>query len=234
MLAGGEIVAAAAAMTQLRGAGVVMAFPGMWKAARTAMSEALPTTLYNSIAALYLRLDAVFLNAFSLVAFATYTVAFRTLQPFLFVFGAVSLSAYTAYVSKVGKGGPLSLRRLVAWILAASTLTSLAAYLAGAWLIVRFVPSFSASLPTLQILCALLPLLSVNTIGTYVLMSRSESRAVLGLALTNLISTAALLGLWVPQLGARGAALALVGCQAINSLALLYLLPRARLKLATA
>jgi O-antigen/teichoic acid export membrane protein len=233
VLAAGEIVMASVVITRLMTAKVLGSFPDIRKAARIAVGEAMPTAIYNSIAALYLRLDAVFLNATSVVAFATYTVAFRALQPFLFVFGAVSLSAYAAYVSKAADG-QISLRRLLGSILGVALATAVVAYLSCAWLIVNLVPSFSEALPSLQILCALLPLLSVNSVSTYVLMSRRESRAVLGTAVMNLISTTLLLWLLVPSLGARGAAFALVGCQALNSTALLYLLARPRLKLAPA
>jgi O-antigen/teichoic acid export membrane protein len=233
LLAVGEIVVASVVIARLIAARELISFPGICTSARVAMGEALPTTLYNSIAALYLRLDAVFLNAFSVVAFATYTVAFRALQPFLFAFGAVSLSAYTAYVRKASEV-QISLPRLLSYILGASTITALVAYLSCAWLIVNLVPGFSEALPSLQILCVLLPLLSMNTVSTYVLISKRESRAVLGTAVLNLVSTTLLLWLFVPLLGARGAALGLVGCQAIHSIVLVFLLARPPLKLVPA
>ncbi len=58
--------------------------------------SALPTTAYGGIVALYSRLDAIVLNATSLAAFTSYTVAFRITQPFTFVFGAIALAAYAA------------------------------------------------------------------------------------------------------------------------------------------
>jgi O-antigen/teichoic acid export membrane protein len=233
-LALGEIVAAALAIGRLSAARILAPFPGISLSARAALKEALPTTLYNSIAALYLRLDAVFLNAFSVVVFATYTVAFRALQPFLFVFGAVSLAAYTAYVSQDARGQKLSVRRLLAWVFGSAAVTAVVAYLSCAWLIVNLIPDFADALPSLQILCAQLPLLSVNTVSTYVLMSRRESRVVLGTAFLNLVSTTLLLWQLVPLMGARGAALSLVACQAINSVVLVFFLARPRLKLAPA
>ncbi len=224
IIAGAEALTAAVVVARLRAARVIVAFPGIVANCRAAVRLALPTTTYSAVTAMYSRLDAIALNAFSSMAFGTYTVAFRAQQPFMFVFGAVSLAAYTAYVSRAGV--EFRLRKLLAYIFAMASLAAIAAYFACAWLIVNFIPVYADSLATLRVLCALLPLLSVNMISTYVLIGKGRSTAVLSISVINLLSTTVLLWLLVPLLGALGAALSLLGCQLVNSLVLIRYMTR--------
>lgn len=225
IIAGTEAAAAAFVLARLRAAQVLVLFPGIIAKSRSVVSEALPTTAYGAIVAIYARLDAIALNAFSATAFAAYTVAFRATQPFAFMFGAVALSVYSAQMSDRSRASSrVQFRKLLTYVFAAASVAALATYLACAWLIANVIPKYTDSLPALQVLCVMLPVVAVNNLGLYALAGQGMFKTLVSVVTMNLLSISILLWLLVPAYGATGAALSLLGCQLLNGLVLLGLL----------
>jgi O-antigen/teichoic acid export membrane protein len=232
LIAAGETVAAALVLAQLRRSGMLGLFPGIFDSTLQVSRQLLPTAAYSGVVAISSRLDTMALNAFSSQALATYTVAFRAIQPFSFALGAAALALYSAQFSKGPGNGGRELRAPVRplWIVFAAALAAaLGTFELCAWLIARFVPAYAGSLPVLRILCALLPIVAINNVCFYMLAGRGQFSTILGVVSINLLATAGLLGLLVPSLGASGAAMALLGAALLSAIALFWQVFRPRL-----
>lgn len=230
-VATGELLAGAYMLRGMRVAGVLVAFPGIVARGLSVIRDSMPATAYGGIVALYSRVDAVVLNAFSAAAFASYTVAFRATQPFYFVSGAVALAAYAHQMTRSAQPEELmrsAFRRLLAVIFAGATVAALLTYGVCALLISIAVPKYVDSLLPLRFLCATIPFVAANCVAQYALAGTARYAAMVGVAMVNLISTLVLLWVLVPMQGAQGAAMALLAAQVLNSAVLFIIGARPR------
>lgn len=235
--AGVEMLTALYVLGRLRAAKALLISKGIGARSLYAIRQSLPTTVYCAVIALYSRLDAVALNLVSAAALATYSVAYRVTQPFMFVFGAVALALYASQTREVNRSFDQfrsALRKTLLAVLVSVSATSVLIYSACALFISSVIPAYTDSLGTLQILCAVMPIVAVNCVSIYSLFVQGRLRALLGLGTANLAVMAILLAVLVPRHGAEGAAFAYLGSQLLASAFLYVLHARARLERAPA
>jgi O-antigen/teichoic acid export membrane protein len=225
IVAVGECIVASYALSSLHASRILRMYPGLLRTSAGVVKNAVPACAYGAAIAVYMRLDALVLITFSAAAYATYAVAFRAIQPFNFAFGAVALAFYSAHVRN-RSASTASLAKTMGALFVGASLVAIGAYAVCAWGIARYVPWYSDSLATLQLLCAMLPVVALNTIGFYVLASDGRFRMTFGIICLALVSEALLLWRLVPLQGARGAASALLASAVVAAVSVCYVIFR--------
>jgi O-antigen/teichoic acid export membrane protein len=231
--AGVELLAAVYVLVSPGVSEVLAVTPGIGARSLQAIRQSLPTTAYSAVVALYSRLDAIALNAFSAAALATYSVAFRATQPFAFVFGAVALAIYasqTREINRTPEQARAALRKALLTVFLSAAAAAVLTYIVCAWLIANVIPAYAESLGTLRILCAVMPLVALNNVSMYALAGQGRFGALLGLVAANLVAMSASLIVLVPGHAAEGAAYSFLASQLLCSALLFVLHARARLE----
>jgi O-antigen/teichoic acid export membrane protein len=170
------------------------------------LAEVAPLGLGVLLSALYFRCDVYFLEYFhSVETVGVYNASFRIVDA-LRLFPAAALAV--AYPVLCAATDERPLRRLSAWLLAASAVVAGALYVSAPGLLVLvYGTPFEAGAQALQILAWCLPLFYVNYAVTYQIIAWSGERAYLAIASAALLANLTGNALLIPDGGMTGAAL---------------------------
>jgi O-antigen/teichoic acid export membrane protein len=168
--------------------------------------EVAPLGLGVLLSALYFRCDVYFLEYFHGVeTVGVYNASFRIVDA-LRLFPAAALAVTYPVLCAATDERPL--RRLSAWLLAASAAVATAVYVTAPGLLVLvYGTPFEVGAQALQILAWCLPLFYVNYALTYQLIAWNGQRAYLAIAGAALLANLAGNALLIPDGGMTGAAL---------------------------
>ena len=168
--------------------------------------EVAPLGVGVLLSALYFRCDVYFLQYFhSVETVGLYNASFRIVDA-LRLFPAAVLAV--AYPMLCGASDERPLRKLSAWLLAASAVVATALYFsAPGVLVLVYGTPFEVGAQALQILAWCLPLFYVNYALTYQLIAWNGQRAYLAITGAALLANLAGNALLIPDGGMTGAAL---------------------------
>lgn len=189
--------------------------------ARQALQESWPVGAVNLLATAYGRLGiAVLAFTWGAAAVAQYGVSYRVVEAFLMAAAAVSASAF-AVTARLDTQAPEQAHALLNHILGRVSLLTLAiagAVAGGAVLLpVALGERYQAAVGTTQVLAFALPPMFLNGLLTAHLYGRGRFMTVMRIGIVNLITNAGLVAVLIPFAGPPGAALAIVGTEAANT-----------------
>lgn len=214
-----EVIVAGLLLARLRDSHAIL-WPGKVLHSTIRMVRAsAPIAALNVVVGLYLRLDVMAVAQISSAAVATYSIAYRLLQPFSFAAAGLGSAVYAR--STLSAQSPLIERQA---FVRRCVLTASAAGLIGAALLWLFGPvavtslfaDYPGSAQIIRVLAPLVLITALNTSLTGLLMGDGRFNAVLGIACFNLVCIGTLLFWLVPNNGAMGAAQALLIAETAN------------------
>lgn len=186
---------------------------------RTAMilellGESLPVGLMGALVILYLRLDNFFVFRFAgEAALGLYSIAYRSVEPFLMVPHAFAITLYSHLSGHVGStpGMKVNLRNVLATMWPAYAFAGAAVagtLLTGKYFLAHWFPSYLPAFPVMRVLAVLLLIRSVNITLTSILYSFGRYRSLLYITGTNLLANLVFASFLIPPFGPLGAAFA--------------------------
>lgn len=218
----GDLLAGAVMMVYVTSK-VRLAGPAAGRAADwMALRESWPVGVIGIIGTTYARLGIwVLAILWGSAAVAQYGVSYRVVEVFLLASSAVAGSAY-AVTSRVEiESGTARSRELLNDVLrrvAAPVLCiGLAVAFGASWLPRVFGAAYQPAVPTTRVLAWALPVMFINGLLTAHLYGRGRFRAVLRIALTNLLVNATVLAIFLPHGGPPAAAFAVVCTECANT-----------------
>ncbi|MCH7533950.1 MAG: oligosaccharide flippase family protein [Gemmatimonadetes bacterium] len=125
---------------------------------------------------------------------------------------------------QAGQPSPAGARSLELILLCAVPVAGLLYFLAGPFITALFGASYSDSIPVLRTLALVLPFLAVTIHGGYLLAAAARMTAVAWLYLVALVVNVTLNALLIPFAAGQGAALAMVGSEALLAVGFLAVL----------
>lgn len=193
--------------------------------------RSLPIAVTAVVIMTYSRLDVLVLSSrLDAASVGHYGMAFRLTEPFQLAAAAFALSVFSRFAARFQAPPVTGLRPLAARYLAATlaygAATALALALLAPPLVRRFLPDYLPCVPVLRVLAGALVFRSLNATLAGILQGAGRFRLLTGIAVWNLALVYVLLGWLVGWLGARGAAFALLGAEAVNTVVQLAMVQR--------
>jgi O-antigen/teichoic acid export membrane protein len=181
----------------------------------------LPLGVAIAVGYTYGKLDVFILDRFcARELVGQYSVWVRLLDPFLFVCGAVAITAYGHLSAAMHEGDGSRtrgiVRRYVLLNLAVSGTATVILAVPGSMLARQFLPSYADSLWIGQLLAVLLIIRSINAIFTAILQAAARRRAIMQISFVNLtvaLIACTVLARWA---GVLGVACGLVVMESVN------------------
>lgn len=228
-LALGAIAEATAALVVGRRL-VTSQWPFTLRGTRRLLIESLPVLIGGTCVVLYQRFDTLLVGKWlGQVAVGQYAAAYRLTEPLLLVLSSLALSAYASFSRAAGRGG---------WQAADEQLRSflvpLGVVLAGGCLVLSLASrpivmglygtAYGESVVPLRVLAWSVFLKGLNGMFTAAINARGAYSVVTAIACANLVANVVLNAFLMLRLGIGGAAVAVVGTEALGfALQLAYL-----------
>lgn len=184
--------------------------------------RSLPIAVTGIVIMIYSRLDVLVLSSrLDAAAVGHYGMAFRLTEPFQLAAAAFALSVFSRFSARFHAPPvtgllALAVRYLVA-TLAYGVAVALALALVAPPLIHRLLPGYAPCVPVLRVLAGALVFRSLNATLAGIIQGAGRFRLLTGVAVWNLALVYVLLGWLVGWLGLQGAAFALLGAEAVNT-----------------
>lgn len=203
----------------LRTAAVRPALSG--RAALELLQTAFPLGIAITVGYAYGKLDIFVINhCCGVESVGQYAIWSRLLDPFLFICGAIAISAYGHLSRTMHEGDKQKTRRVAhRYILLSVSVSACATGLmlvAGGPLARRFLPSFAPSLWIGELLGLLLIVRSLNMILTAILQAAAKRKLIMGISLLNLAIALAATTLLGRMAGVFGVVCGLLFMESVN------------------
>jgi O-antigen/teichoic acid export membrane protein len=199
------------------------------------LQKCLPVAGTLIISILYTRLDVLILSAFlTAEALGYYGVAFRITEPFMMIAGAFSASSYSYLSVAIANGRddiPSLVKKYGTSVAAYGAVSCMLLALLAPVIIRWTLPSYVAATPILLVLAVALLFRVVNGYLTSVIHAYGRFFWITRAAVFNLVLIGGLLLIFVPTMGAVGAAVSLLVGEMINSAVQLVLVKKLMLNL---
>jgi O-antigen/teichoic acid export membrane protein len=183
---------------------------------------ALPIAASGILIMIYTRLDVLFLSAYSGKAgVAEYSVAYRLTEPFQFVavaFAASVFSHLSQHLSGDSRVFVSTARKYIAGIIIYGIASAAAIGLLAPAAITYFLPAYVNSIPVLWFLAGALLFRPLNSVLTSIVQAHGKFAWITANTVWTVLFISALLIMLVAQIGAPGAALALLIGEVVNTL----------------
>jgi O-antigen/teichoic acid export membrane protein len=236
---GATVTAALVVVAALEAAGAAMALRalGRERLRRASLAELaqLPWRRVVALAGIelvalaYLRADLLLVGRIlGPVVGATYGMLYRVIDGMNGAVGSVGLWLYAESANaRDGDINPFGIRARSLALLPRLAIGVGLVMILGSAVVAAVTPSLASDARVLQLLLAAFPLLTVNAIELHVRSGRGRNREVLRIGVAALLLNVPLCLILVPALGLRGAAIALVASESLQSVLLVAVASRA-------
>jgi len=184
--------------------------------------DSLPVGIAGIIVVLYSRLDILMIGWFmGQKQVGEYAFAYRMTEPFLLLFSSLSISVYAFFSGFSKPADLLKVRQKIMQVMTPVVIVSgacaLALSLSAKWVTKLISNQYGESAGVLPVLAWAIVFKAVNAQLTAFINSKGKYRFITVVAVNNLIINVILNLLLIPGFGLRGAALAVVLTEAINT-----------------